>query len=116
MENLDERVAWGQAVANVYLPQFPLEHFQQYQRDTFEATLRWIPREPTVQGRPLPGPLALPPPQSLASTQQIHQLTAAFLQMHEAACLGMDAICPASLTGWRCDHLARPYGYDARNT
>ncbi|CAH1240923.1 Hypp6204 [Branchiostoma lanceolatum] len=73
-------------MANVDLPQGPfrtLPAVSEYRKGTFEATLRWIPKEPTVQERALSGPSALPPAQSLASTQQIHQPTAAFLQMYE---------------------------------
>ncbi|CAH1253337.1 Hypp1149 [Branchiostoma lanceolatum] len=90
---------------------------EQCQRDTFEATLRWIPREPTVQGRPLSGPLALPPPQSLhvkdISTDR--GLSPDVRMGPTAARLGVNATCPTSHTGWRCNHRARPYGYDARN-
>ncbi|CAH1266736.1 Hypp3550 [Branchiostoma lanceolatum] len=112
---VDERVAWGQWLMSTCL-RVPSAHFQQYQRDTFEATLRWIPREPTVQGRPLSGPSSLPPPQILASTQHTPQPTAAFVQ-HEGDqpqhVLGWMPPAPqATPAGVVNDHLARPYGYD----
>ena len=66
---VDERVAWGQWLMSTCL-RVSSAYFQQYQRDIFEATLRWIPREPVVQGTPLPGPSALLHPQH-HTTQQV---------------------------------------------
>ncbi|XP_078585467.1 uncharacterized protein LOC144867428 [Branchiostoma floridae x Branchiostoma japonicum] len=72
-EPVDERVAWGQWLMSSCL-RIPSEHFQQYQRDTFEATLRWLPREPVTPARPLLGPTALPPPQRYNTPNQGYML------------------------------------------
>ncbi|KAJ8048800.1 hypothetical protein HOLleu_01265 [Holothuria leucospilota] len=68
---MDERTSWGHWLMST-CQRIPSEHFQQYQRDTFEATMRWIPKEPAAPPQPLPTPVMLPPAQRQA-TQPTYQ-------------------------------------------
>ncbi|XP_035660669.1 uncharacterized protein LOC118405332 [Branchiostoma floridae] len=59
---VDERFAWSQWLTSTCF-RVPPAHFYQYQRETFETTMRWLPNEPAaLPGRPMPGPPVLAPP------------------------------------------------------
>eukprot|EP00058_Branchiostoma_floridae_P002214 XP_002587702.1 hypothetical protein BRAFLDRAFT_94605 [Branchiostoma floridae] len=100
---LNERASWSHWITSTCF-RIPPDHFQHYQRDIFEATLRWLPREPSVMSVPLPGPSAFPPPQSHGAPQSsVHALPTSGLspgarRRPATVCHGVDAPCPAGHT------------------
>lgn len=60
----DERVAWGQWLTSACLA-VPAQSFRLFQRDTFEATMRYLPQMPHAEATRLP-----PPPVQVYSASQ----------------------------------------------
>ncbi|CAH1242695.1 Hypp6952 [Branchiostoma lanceolatum] len=101
MENFDERVAWGQAVANVYLPQGPFITIPAVSEGHLRGNPPLDPLRANSAGKTPSRTLSLAPLQRLASTK--------------VGSCGVTAGFPTQNQGVPGDHLARPYGYAARN-